>query len=170
MKILVLSDTHMILKNLDTVLDYENGNFDKIIHLGDCVSDVNHIKNLCPDKEIFSVCGNCDFTSSEKEYDILDINGVKIYICHGHKHDVKFDYLDIIEFSKSLNVNICLFGHTHYPELFYKEGILFLNPGSLSLPRGIRVASYGFIEILENGEIYPILKGLYKTGIKILDK
>ena len=41
---------------------------------------------------------------------------------------------------------VMLYGHTHIPVAERKDGIVFFNPGSMSLPKGGWPASYGLYE------------------------
>ena len=47
-----------------------------------------------------------------------------------------------------MNADIVLFGHTHENLLKEEDGIVFMNPGSISLPR-LRGRYIGFIELEE---------------------
>ena len=48
-----------------------------------------------------------------------------------------------------------LFGHTHVPCVEEQEGILFVNPGSLTYPRQEgHKSSYAIMEISDSGEIH----------------
>ena len=47
---------------------------------------------------------------------------------------------------RSLNEgDIVITGHSHTPHLYKENGIYFVNPGSLSRPRGNEGATYGVI-------------------------
>ena len=46
-----------------------------------------------------------------------------------------------------MGANVVLFGHTHVPLCLEEEGVLYLNPGSLTSPRGGSHASYAILEI-----------------------
>lgn len=81
-------------------------------------------------EEVYTVAGNCDlFGESER---IVEIEGVKILLAHGHRYGVKNGYLNLIMRAKELQVNAVIFGHTHIPEVFTEDGVLFINPGSCS--------------------------------------
>ena len=62
----------------------------------------------------------------------IEIDGVKILLTHGHRYGVKNGYLNLIMRAKELQVNAVIFGHTHIPEVFTEDGVLFVNPGSCS--------------------------------------
>lgn len=51
------------------------------------------------------------------------------------------------------------FGHSHIPFLTWEEGILLLNPGSLSRPRSCSQSGCALLTV-ENGDIVPKLLSL----------
>ena len=75
-----------------------------------------------------SVPGNCDGLFGDG---IIDIDGVKVFYTHGHDYGVKSDLTKLYFKAKSLGVNVVLFGHTHEKLILEKDGILFINPGSV---------------------------------------
>ena len=92
--IVVISDTHGHRAGIEKLkpLFAEN---DYIIHLGDGASDMRDIVNAYPEKTF--VCqGNCDFFSALPEGE-LEVEGVKIFFCHGHKYRVKADLSALAE-------------------------------------------------------------------------
>jgi uncharacterized protein len=145
-KIAVISDTHgniepciNILKDID--------NIDLIIHLGDNTNDAKDIADILQ-IETIAVKGNCDFyDNSSPDEKIIDVDNKKIFITHGHKYRVKSDLNSIYYRGKEINADIVLFGHSHNPILVKYDDILFMNPGSGSLPRAGSKKSIGLIEI-----------------------
>ena len=53
---------------------------------------------------------------------------------------------------ESIDADIVIFGHTHTPLNFKKDNIIYLNPGSVSLPRGVDYKSFSIMN-LENDNI-----------------
>ena len=76
----------------------------------------------------------------------MEINGVKIFLTHGHLYDVKRGLSSIKEIGKKLNASLVVFGHTHKPYIEKDEDMTLFNPGATEDGR------YGII-ILENGNI-----------------
>ena len=159
MKVLVISDIHGSLyyaKKIEEIVGKENP--DKIILLGDLYyhgprndlsleynpMEVSKILNGLKDK-LLVVKGNCDAEVDEmisefkfEEYLLLNINGKKIYFNHGHKYNIEnIPYEDF---------EILIYGHIHQGFIQEKEGYLFANPGSISLPKGGTKNSYLIIE------------------------
>ncbi|MCY6957039.1 metallophosphoesterase [Clostridium brassicae] len=154
MRIGVVSDTHrdktilpMVVKSLEDV--------DLIIHLGDNVQDVEEIKKIYK-KNIINVKGNCDFGNKCPEEIFKEIEGVKFFITHGHKYDVKYNILNLKYRAEELGADVALFGHTHLSGIEYENGIWFVNPGSPSVPRD-RYRSVGLINI-NDGKITAEIK------------
>lgn len=143
MKILVFSDSHGYCDHMLRAI--ENERPDRIIHLGDHVSDAEHLKEIWPSLPMMRVRGNCDrfdVTTPEYASDVCD--GVRIFAVHGHRFDVKRGLLRLFMAAKERAVHIALFGHTHCAFCENKENIWLLNPGSCGyMGRG----SYGVIMV-----------------------
>lgn len=145
MKLLIVSDTHGKLANLEKAINSQLP-IDLLIHLGDGEKEVSDIKKIHPNLKTLQVKGNCDVGSklnSSLEYTLL---GKKLFITHGHDFGVKSSLYPIFTKTKELNADILLFGHTHQPFHIFEQGIFIMNPGSL----GAACASYGIINIEEN--------------------
>ena len=135
MRIIVFSDSHGNTYSLEAAL-YKIGKFDAIIHLGDIQSDVDYLEALYGDVPIYSVLGNNDFFASGSHEKTVTIDGYKIFIAHGHTLGVHIDTERLIKAAKREGAAAALFGHTHRAVLEHTDGILVLNPGSTSRPRG----------------------------------
>ncbi len=98
-------------------------------------------------KKIIAVQGNCD---SEVDQMVLEfpimaksnqlfLGNRKVFMTHGHEGD-----LDCLAF---LDVgDICLSGHTHIPTAKNHGKYYQLNPGSIAIPKGGYLASYGILD------------------------
>ena len=157
MKILIVSDTHRRDGNLLEVIE-KTAPFDMMIHLGDTEGSEAYFKDwikndLCV---VHVVRGNNDFfshTEAEKE---ISIGKYRACLCHGHMYGVSLGPENIKEEARSRKVNIVMFGHTHKPYLEYcSDGLVVLNPGSLSYPRQDgRHPSFMIMEIDRFGEAH----------------
>jgi len=147
--LLAFSDTHGDISSAEKIVKlYPQAA--KILHLGDFVSDSIILKKLFPDKDVLAVNGNCDgFVHRETIPDerILDIEGKKILMVHGHRFGVKSELERLAKYAKQKEADLVLFGHTHIPVDVEKLGIHLLNPGSPSYPNGIGYPSYALIEV-----------------------
>lgn len=156
MHIAVMSDTHRNKNMIDKACSYIK-NADVVIHLGDNVEDTNEIRNKY-DGEIISVTGNCDFMSTHSLERIEIIGGKKFFITHGHEYGVKYDLNRLKYKAMEVEADIALFGHTHMPFIANELGILFINPGSVSLSRK-GPNSLAFIDI-NDGKISASIKNI----------
>ena len=138
-----------------------------IIHLGDYVGDVEKIKKIYKDKCFLQVAGNNDFTDISNEK-IVDINGYKVFLTHGHEYNVYFGIDKLYYRLNEIGVNIGLYGHTHKPFVFFEDDFLILNPGSISFPRGFSVSTFVLIEFLDN--ISYKFYGIFDDTIKEITK
>ena len=155
MKFLVVSDIHgsyYYAKKFKEI--YEKENPDQIIILGDLYyhgprnslteeyspMKVAGILNDYKDK-ILCVRGNCDAEVDEmisefkfNDHILMEINGKKFYFTHGHKYNIEnipYDDFDVM-----------IYGHIHQGFIQEKEGFVFANPGSISLPKCNSAHSY----------------------------
>lgn len=130
MKILVISDTHGEISAATRLIKNEAP--DQVIHLGDCIRDAEELADLFPVLPICRVPGNNDWFTDEAKEKVLRLGGTGIFLCHGHTTGVKGGlYLQIAKALKSC-CTVSLFGHTHSPYLEEQDGILLLNPGSVT--------------------------------------
>lgn len=157
MRILVISDTHGRHGRFDIALENE-GPVDAVFHLGDFQGDEDYFESVseCP---VYMVAGNNDFFSDLPFEREVDFDGKKIFMAHGHGQYVHAGTRRIVEEGKKRGSDIVMFGHTHVPYLEEEEGMLVLNPGSLTYPRQANhKASYILMEIKESGEVAAQIK------------
>lgn len=158
MKYLIVSDIHGAEDSANKVKElFETKKFDKILCLGDLlyhgprndlpanynpkkvISIFNELKDF-----VLMVQGNCEAYVDSMVLDFpyfesaaLDYNGFMIYLTHGH----------FINPQKPLNVTsgAVLYGHTHIYKSEKVSDVLYLNPGSMTLPKENTKRSYGTI-------------------------
>ena len=137
MKVLVVSDTHRSEDNLEKVIRYE-APIDVFIHLGDIENREMKINAMLDIRTaVHMVQGNNDFFSS-----------LEAFITHGHLYGVSMGAEILAEEAKARGAEIAMFGHTHRPVLTRINGVIILNPGSVSYPRQPdRRASYSVINV-----------------------
>lgn len=148
MKILLFSDSHGYTHNMIRAIN-KYKDIDIIIHLGDFIKDAIKVSELYKNIQFEFVPGNNDWIRDYPGEKILDLDGKKILITHGHLYNVKYDYEKIIIRGKALKVDAVFFGHTHEAEEFFSEGMLVLNPGSISIPAKSDQPTYCLVEIKE---------------------
>ena len=96
---------------------------------------------------IICVRGNCDtevdqmvldfYVLSEQAY--LYFNNYSIVLAHGHKLDEK-------NIPALCDGDILLCGHTHVPKCEKRDGYIYMNPGSVSIPKENSAHSYMILE------------------------
>ena len=103
--------------------------------------------NMRKDK-IFCVRGNCDTEVDQMvlefpilaEYCIVTSGSRLIYATHGHNHNLQ-------KLPPLQPGDILLHGHTHIPAWeSFGENNLYLNPGSVSIPKNDSVGGYMILE------------------------
>lgn len=148
MKILVVSDTHGDFNSLSRAVKAQP-DAEVIVHCGDGDEQVQLLKETIKDKMIVGVRGNCDWNSFLPSKETLKICGKKIFITHGHLYNAKMGLYKVVCAAREESADILLYGHTHIAMNTYEDGLYVMNPGSCS---GY-MASYGIIEITENGDV-----------------
>ena len=156
MLIAVLSDTHRYESYIKMAAKMCK-NADVVLHLGDNVSDVEIIKKQTG-KDVVFVKGNCDIERTAKVEQLIELENKKIFMTHGHEYGVKSSLLNLNYRARELGADIALYGHSHIASIEKHDGIWFVHPGSVSLPRGLK-HTIAFIEI-KDGVINSWLKDI----------
>ena len=147
MRILVISDSHGSLRNIEKAIEAQP-EAKNIIFLGDGASEIEEASYIYTDRIFHIVSGNCDFASMEPSRKTVTVNGTKIFFTHGH-------YMqgteNLVKTARLEGAKIALCGHTHIAYTGYFDGIHVMNPGSLTRPRDFSSGSYGVIDITDGG-------------------
>lgn len=154
-KIIIFSDTHGYTDECIRIIE-QAGKVDGIIHAGDCTSDAEDLSYIYPDIPLYYVAGNNDFFTRAPEHITVIIDGIKIYITHGHKQRVKYEssYNTLRNEAKKTGADLAVFGHTHIPYTSYDNGIILVNPGSTRFSHTYAEAK------IENGKIHVAINEL----------
>ncbi len=176
MKFLICSDIHGSAHYCRMLIDrIGEEKADRVIILGDILyhgprNDLPEgyapkevIAMLNPLKEkLFCVRGNCDAEVDQMvldfpilaDYSIIPLDDRLIYATHGHN----FNENNLPPIACG---DILLNGHTHIPKCTLHEDYIYMNPGSVSIPKEGSFHSYMTLEKgeflwknLENGETY----------------
>ncbi|WEV44632.1 metallophosphoesterase [Streptococcaceae bacterium ESL0687] len=130
--IIIMSDSHGDRKIVEDIKNKYLGKASAIIHCGD--------SELPSDDKVWEgitvVRGNCDFDSGYKELVSLEDEGKKILVTHGHLFGVNFGLTGLENLAKQNQADMVFFGHIHRPVAQIEDKTLYLNPGSISQPRG----------------------------------
>ena len=134
----IISDTHgHIHTQVSTV--FKKADF--IIHAGD-MDTLEAYKALNKIAPVAAVRGNMDTGQWAGEFpktDIIEAGNTLIYAIHSIQ---KID-LD----PAAAGVSAVIYGHSHIPSIERQNGVIFMNPGSATLPKYNFNASVGLIEI-----------------------
>jgi uncharacterized protein len=165
MKILVVADTH-IHKHSELPHEITNAisHADAVFHLGDFESMdmVDHFKSL---PNFRGVVGNHDrgkMKSALPETDIVEINGKKIGIVHGHGCVLPLGLQYGLTQRFNEKMDAILFGHTHIGISKTIDGTLFFNPGSVIGRFPAEQKSYGLLDVNDtiSSHIIPLKTAL----------
>ena len=151
MKIIVVSDSHRDFHALYNTFN-QNIDADLFVFLGDGLEELEDMESIFFQKEIWCVCGNCDFFTSKNTMGVGMAEGVKILYTHGHLFDVKKSLNKLRRQAEDEQAGLVLFGHTHQPYCGEENGIWYFNPGSVSVPRGSKIPTFGEI-IISDGKV-----------------
>jgi len=148
MKIAVVSDIHYPkrLFSFPNVLGALT-NFDLVIGLGDYVHPdiIDFIRSVS--KKSFFVAGNADDSYIKNSYPtklLLKIENLSIGIIHGYGSPVKLANKLLNEFE---NIDILLYGHSHFVDNSNISGVRTFNPGAFCETQSIGILT------LQDGKI-----------------
>lgn len=131
MKILAVSDTHGDREILTALLK-QQPHLDGYFYAGD--------SELAADDGLFqqyeAVEGNMDYDPNFPMQITTTIQGVTVFMAHGHRFGVNFGLDKLIAAGEGVHADLIIFGHTHQLGVEGHAGIVILNPGSISQPRG----------------------------------
>ena len=162
MRYLIASDIHGALPAAEMLTPrfHEEG-ADRLLLLGDLLyhgprnplpegyapAEVAKLLNGLADR-ITAVRGNCDSEVDQMvldfpilaDYAVLPVGRRLVYATHGHVHNLK-------NLPPLAPGDVLLHGHTHIPAWTeFGEGNLYLNPGSVSIPKEGSAHSYMTLE------------------------
>ncbi len=175
MKILIASDIHGSAKYCEMLIDaYRREGAERMLLLGDILyhgprndlpeeyapKKVIEMLNAMKD-EIYAVRGNCEAQVDQMvlgfpvlaDYALIPLGKKMMYATHGHEFNVQ-------NLPPMKSGDILLHGHTHIPACERFGEYLYLNPGSVSLPKNNTPRGYMTLE--ENGSCE--IPGTNKSG------
>lgn len=157
MKLMFISDIHGIKTNLKIIKNkFDKLKCDKLVVLGDLYyhdynvryPDTNndYIFDFLKSFKDKLICmrGNCDTDLDVKlsnfvilkDISLISTDKLDIYITHGDKYNFRNS-------QKLKNLKgILIYGHEHRPYIYEEGNFVYINTGSISLPRGIEKPSY----------------------------
>ncbi len=152
MRILAVSDTHGDPRALVAVIGKLGPTVQAIVHLGDGADDLEAVRRYgLKLPTCYAVAGNMDDGRGQpflREFWAYDR---KILAAHGHHYLGGDSFLPLIAAAKREGASAFFFGHTHIPFWSEMQGVLLLNPGSLSRPRGQYGPSFAVVDVPPEG-------------------
>lgn len=141
----VISDTHGKLRP-DAVAALQGS--DLILHAGDIGSEsiVPQLRRIAP---VVAIRGNVDIepvTSQFPGSEVAEVGGHTLYMLHNLRA------LDLNP--KAAGFSAVISGHTHKPEFYFENDVLFFNPGSAG-PRRFRLPIAVGKIVIKDGELWP---------------
>ncbi len=156
-ELLVVSDSHGDTITLGAVFAWGKARgISAVAFLGDGAEDPRKAFDQAAFHPVWKrVRGNGDSDHTILAQDILELGGTRIFLCHGHLHGVQDGFFSLSSAARSFKAQIALYGHTHRPFWDEYRGILMLNPGSVSRPRGDFLPSFATIGFPADGWYEP---------------
>ncbi|MFZ3588366.1 metallophosphoesterase [Bacillus sp. DJP31] len=143
MNVLIISDSHGLEEELFQIKQKYGMSVDYMIHCGDSELPFDHEAI-----DGFTVVrGNCDLDQNLPNDRLLDFTTSKIFATHGHLYNVKMTLMNLHYRAEELGANIVCFGHSHLAGSEKIDQTVFINPGSIHLPRGRRDKTYCILEL-----------------------
>ena len=144
----IISDTHGLLR--PEAIDALRGS-DLILHAGD-IGAARVIPALSEIADVVAIRGNIDekfdWAAEFPETEVAEAPGVQLYMLHSLAE------LDLNP--RVAGFAAVIFGHSHKPEFYFKDQVLYFNPGSAGPRRFSLPISVGRITI-HNGTLIPEL-------------
>lgn len=162
MKLMIASDLHGSAYYVNLLVRRLNGERpDRLVLLGDLLyhgprndlprdydtRKVDAMLNALPEKPL-CIRGNCDGEVDQMvlsfpilaDFGAVFADGHTLFLTHGHH---------LAEAASALGPgDILLYGHTHVPDFSCRDGVYYVNPGSVSIPKEGSPHSY---LVWENG-------------------
>ncbi|MDE5715561.1 MAG: phosphodiesterase [Anaeroplasmataceae bacterium] len=156
MKYLIFSDLHGAVDSIEFLIErFKNLKCDQMICLGDVLyhgprNDLpmnynpKRVIEIMNDYKDFILCiqGNCDaevdqmvLNFSLHQFLNVQLNGIECHLEHGHHLE-----------SEQVSQTLTFYGHTHVSCIEEKNGKIFANPGSITIPKNNTKRSYMILE------------------------
>lgn len=161
MEIIILSDSHGLTEELKVIKE-RHKDVTTFIHCGD--SELDAKSSFLEGFHV--VQGNCDHDETLPLELLIQLENERILVTHGHLNQVKQTLMLLTYKAEEVNATICCFGHSHLLGVEKINNILFINPGSIRLPRGRKEKTY--IHLKKQAEKY--LATVYELNGNILEK
>lgn len=141
-KVLIISDSHGLTDEVKEIKTRHQREVEAMIHCGDSelAYDADELSGF------YYAKGNCDFEPEMEEEKIVSVGDLKIFATHGHLHQIKSTLMPLSYRAEEAGAQVACFGHSHIAGAEKVKDKLFINPGSIRLPRDHKEPSYAILE------------------------
>jgi len=169
-RILIVSDSHVPDRAPDIPREIRSyirskGPFDFVIHAGDltCREVLEFFGVL--GKKFIAVAGNMDWLPLD-EYGVVDLGYLRLGVVHGDQVYPRGNKVKLAKIARRLGVEVLVYGHTHSASLDVVEGVVLINPGSVTgAPSGSGITenpSFIDMDVNDAGEGIVFTVNLYR--------
>ena len=132
----IISDTHGYLDTIDLALDATvDQDIDMWLHAGDYGDDAQYMQTRT-DVPVYAVRGNNDRVQPlEPKEQLIPLEDTYIYMTHGHEVSYCKRAQELIHIGNAMGARLIVCGHSHIHKEKLLGDTLFVNPGSIALPR-----------------------------------
>ncbi len=158
-RIVAFSDSHGARNQLEQAIElaYAAGRVDELLFLGDGVREWEQVTGYLPAQYPQASCryvlGNNDFGCIGQDEILFEVNGVRIYACHGHWAGVKTGMTRLMFKAMQHDAKVALYGHTHVADISEGNGITAVCPGSVRDTYRRTSCAYAEVCIDDNGQV-----------------
>jgi hypothetical protein len=142
MKILVFSDNHKDVEIIDKITRM-NPDCDRYISLGDSEMSESALSS----RNIFGVKGNYPFEPDFPQSLVFEFESHRTFFTHGHHFYVKTGLYNLTEYAIENQIDLVFFGHTHQYVITERDGVVLVNPGSTTFPKGAHNGTFALVTI-----------------------
>ncbi len=134
---------------------------------------------LMADDPVFTtyqaVVGNMDYDQSFPKTLTKDVDGLRVFMTHGHYYNVREMLDDLLAAGRKEGAQLIIYGHTHVALAEQHSGVVVVNPGSISQPRGPLADLGGTFAIIDVDPQhitvqYSTRKGLLPKMTRVFDR
>lgn len=173
MRMLIVSDSHVPDRAPDIPQEIKsyvrsNGPFDVVIHAGDltCREVFEFFSVL--GKRFIAVAGNMDWLPLD-EYEVVDLGYLRLGVVHGDQVYPRGNKVKLAKIARRLGVEVLVYGHTHSASLDVVEGVVLINPGSVTgVPSGGGITekpSFMIMDVNDAGGGIVFAVSLYRMDV-----
>ncbi|MFP7493429.1 metallophosphoesterase [Terribacillus saccharophilus] len=131
MKLLITSDSHGMTAEVGMLKQRHEDDVIARIHCGD-----SELPFDAPEMDgYYRVAGNCDFDRAYPDVEELTVNELPILVTHGHLYGVKSSLRPLEKLAKEKDAKVICYGHSHVARADVIDDRLYINPGSIRLPK-----------------------------------